>query len=238
MIRQFLICAAALTDLAPVGLYFGVAVLGAQVTDSIPVVLNSREASSLILREVKPEYPPLAKINYIQGSVRVQLRITREGRVAEAHVIRGHPFLAEEALNAVRRWAYRPLKTGGAKAEFFTFVDVNFSLRRHRVERFPPQPERDLDRQVQPPAVVQKPGCCATASLVPMRVLVGADGRVIDSRPVSGWPATLRAARKSLEEWKFQPAHWGNHPVPWYLDVEVPAEAMPAIQSGAVPVRR
>jgi TonB family protein len=208
---------------------------------SNPVVLNSKEASRLILNQMKPEYPALAKVNYIQGSVRMRLRITREGRVSEAHVIRGHPFLAAEALNAARHWIYRMPKNGTAKDGFLTFVDINFKLRQRHVERLPPQPELDLDRQVQPPTVVQKPDCAGalTTSRMRVRVLVGPDGRALDAEPASGENPDLRAARKVMEQWRFHPARWGNHAVPWYLDVDVPAlpsETAPAVRPGTAPL--
>ena len=46
------------------------------------LVLNSREASRLIVDQVRPEYPPLAKVNSIQGPVRIQLLVAGGGRVA------------------------------------------------------------------------------------------------------------------------------------------------------------
>jgi TonB family protein len=213
--------------------------MGAQeATTSAPglAVLDSRESSRLIVTQVRPEYPALAKVNYIQGSVRMQLLVTREGRVGEAHVIRGHPFLAAEALQAVRRWAYRMPLRGRGKAGFLTFVEVNFALRVRRMEHLPPRPEKDLDRQVLPPAVTEKPESPAAVRCVALRVLVGADGSVIDSGPLAGPSNDIGAARTSLKGWKFQPARWGNHAVPWYIDVEVPAAVLHGGRSGASPI--
>jgi TonB family protein len=205
------------------------------MAERVPVILDSKEASRLIVNQVKPEYPPLAKMNYIQGSVRMQLLVTDQGQVAEAHVIRGHPFLAAEALHAVQRWVYRPRRNEKASGGFLTFVDVHFALHLRQVERVPAQPERDLFRQVQPPTVVEKPKPSATVNFVRVRVLVGTDGRAIDSEPVSGPPANFAAARKSVARWKFRPARWGNQAVPWYMDVEVPMEAGDAAQSNGGP---
>jgi TonB family protein len=226
-------------DVGTVALFLSTIGLGAQEASiSAPglAVLDSRESSRLIVTQVRPEYPALAKMNYIQGLVRVQLLITREGRVGEAHVIRGHPFLAAEALQAVRHWAYRLPQSGRGKAGFLTFVDVNFALRMHKMEHLPPQPERDLNRQVLPPAVMEKPESPAAVRRVALRVLVGADGSVIDSGPLAGASNDFGAARRSLKGWKFQPAHWGNHAVPWYIDVEVPAAVFPAGPNGVPPI--
>jgi TonB family protein len=198
-------------------------VLAAQTGSPAPdaVLLDSKSASRMLLDEVKPEYPALAKVNYIQGAVRMQLRVTREGRVVEAHVVRGHPFLAEAALQAVRRWMYRPLRRGSQATEFSTFVDVRFALHGKKIDQMPPQPERDLDRQVRPPVLLRKPAGSWSPGSVRMRVLVGAKGQTLDSEPLAGTPSHFAAARHQVEQWTFRPARWGNHPVPWYLDVDV-----------------
>ena len=196
-----------------------VAQTGSPAPDS--VLLDSKSASRMLLSEVKPEYPALAKVNYIQGAVRMQLRVSREGQVAEAHVVRGHPFLAEAALQAVRRWMYRPLKRGSQATEFSTFVDVRFALHGRKIDQMPPQPDRDLDRQIRPPVLLRKPAGSWSLGSVRMRVLVGAKGQTLDSEPLAGAPSHFAAARHQVEQWTFRPARWGNHPVPWYLDVDV-----------------
>ncbi len=192
--------------------------------DSHPVELDRKAASKLLLTQVKPEYPPLAKINYIRGLVRMQVTVARSGRVREAHVLHGHPFLAASALKAIRRWVYRPFMTGSGPAEFQTLVDMKFALRPKNVERFPTQPERDLTLQIRPPEVLAKPADAAPTGSVRLRVLVGEEGQVIDSTPLAGSPSRFPAARSEIEQWKFQPARWGNLVVPWYLDVDVPVE--------------
>ena len=201
-------------------------------------VVDNKVASRLLVDEVKPEYPPLAKLNYIQGSVRVQLRITREGRVVEAHVVRGHPFLAEATLQAVRRWVYNPLKRGSQVTGFLTVVDVKFSLHGRNAERLPPTPEQDLDRQVQPPALLESPPLNGSAEPVRMRVLVGPKGSVLDAEPLRGPPTGFGAARRTVEGWQFKPARWGNHAVPWYLDIDVPADFAQARGPGDPPEDR
>lgn len=202
-----------------------------------PVFVNPDVAASLILRQTKPAYPALARLNFIQGRVRLQVLVTPEGRVAEAHVVRGHPFLAVSALNAVRHWLYRPLKTPSGPVEFLAVIDMNFSLQGRKMERFPLHAERDLNRQVRPPEILQKTAVHEPASWVRLRVLVSEEGRAIDSQAVAG--STLSpATRKHIEAWTFRPAHWGALAVPWYLDVEVPVEDPAAPRAAADPSGR
>jgi TonB family protein len=192
-----------------------------------PPVLDRKSATGLIVSQIKPDYPPIAKINFIQGLVRLQIRVSPEGRVTGAHVVRGHPFLAVPALKAVRRWVYRPFRTGSGPAEFTTFVDVNFALRTPKIDQLPPRPEQDLSRQVHPPELLAKaPGAGKEAS-VRLHILVNDDGQVIDWEPVGGVAANFLAAEKQVAGWNFRPARWGNHSVPWYLDVDVPVDRSP-----------
>jgi TonB family protein len=199
-------------------------------SSTAPVVLNRKDAAGLILAQGKPEYPPLAKVNYIQGKVHIQVLVSSEGKVIEANVVEGHPFLAAAALNSVRRWMYKPLKTAAGNIPFVTLVDVNFSLRSTHVDKLPPDAEKDLSRQIRPPAVLDKPP--AHAPLVHIRVLVNDEGQAIDVNPIEGFPSHYSAALRFAEHCKFQPARWGPLAVPWYLEVDVPAEDHPASAVG------
>ncbi|HZO98783.1 MAG TPA: energy transducer TonB [Terriglobia bacterium] len=188
------------------------------------VVLDPKAAARQIWKEVKPEYPALARVNYIQGHVQVRIVVSKDGRVSQAHVVQGHPFLAVSVLQAVRRWLYHPLRTADGPVEFTTLIDVNFTLHTRKVDSVPLQPVKDLDRQVHPPQVLNGPPADSSNSLVRMRVLVGDKGEVLDSTPLNGLAADFPAARKIVEHWTYRPARWGAMAVPWYLDVDVPVE--------------
>ncbi len=203
--------------------------------EASPVVLNGKAASALLVNQVRPDYPPVAKVNYIQGQVRLQLLVSRDGRVSDAHVVRGHPFLAAAALKVIRRWAYRPFVTGLGPQPFRTFVEVNFLLRPRRIDQLPTKPERDLTRQIRPPEVIDKPFRNPGVASVRLRILVSDRGRAIDSLLVAGLPDHFEVARKTIEAWTFRPARWGSLPVPWYLDVDVPIEKQVLPQAAGDP---
>lgn len=191
---------------------------------SKPILLDRKRTSGLLVSQVTPDYPPLAKVNYIQGQVRMQIMVTPEGRVSEAHAVHGHPFLAASALKAVRHWVYRPFLTSSGPTAFQTFVDVHFSLRPRKIDQVPVQPERDLTRQIRLPRILERPTVHAPTVSVRLHVLVSDDGEVLDTLPVAGLPAHFNAAQKNIEHWTFRPARWGALAVPWYLDVDVPVE--------------
>ena len=184
------------------------------------------------MTQVKPQYPPVARVNYIQGRVHMEVTVTPEGRVAVAHVISGNPLLAASAVQAVRGWVYLPWEAESGAVEFMTTIDINFRLRHKKIALTPREAERDLNRRVRPPQLVEKPPAQATTGLVRLRVLVGDNGQVVDSKLLAGLPSNVDAARKSVEHWTFRPARWGSLPVPWYLDVDVPV-ADPGLDHGA-----
>ncbi len=76
----------------------------------------------------KPEYPPLAKMARIQGTVRLEAVISKDGTIQELKAISGHPLLLKAALEAVSRWRYQPTLLNGEPVEVATEVDVNFTL--------------------------------------------------------------------------------------------------------------
>jgi protein TonB len=82
----------------------------------------------MLLQRVKPQYPPAARIARIEGSVVLQAVIGKEGEIENLHVISGHPLLAPAALDAVRRWRYRPYFLNGEPVEVETKIVVNFLL--------------------------------------------------------------------------------------------------------------
>jgi len=209
----------------------------AYLTTPGTVVLKSKAATKLLVDQEKPEYPTLAKVNYIQGSVRLQVLVDPKGKVYEAHVLKGHAFLAAAALKSIRKWVYRPYKTDTGPTDFATLVDFNFALRTQKVNDLPPEPEDFLSRQVKPPAVLVASPAAPGATRLRLRVLVSAEGSAMDSELIQGPPSLFGNARRSLERWTFQPARWGNHAVPWYMEVDVPVEGTSTDQTGRVPGR-
>ena len=85
------------------------------------------QAANLI-RKVIPVYPPLAKQARIQGTVRFQAIIGKDGTIQNLQLVSGHPLLVANAQQAVSQWVYRPPLLNGAPVEVVTTIDVNFTL--------------------------------------------------------------------------------------------------------------
>lgn len=81
-----------------------------------------------IIDKPKPQYPPEAKQARIQGVVKLDAIIGKDGTVQNLKIISGHPLLAAAALEAVRNWIYEPTLMNGNPTEVETEIDVNFTL--------------------------------------------------------------------------------------------------------------
>ncbi len=95
-----------------------------------PVRVGGRVRPPQLIREVKPPYPALAVAARVQGTVRIEAIIARDGAIRDARVVSGHPLLVAAALDAVRQWRYRPTILNDESVEVALALDVNFTLAR------------------------------------------------------------------------------------------------------------
>jgi protein TonB len=80
------------------------------------------------LVSVDPIYPAIAQSARVSGIVYIDAVIDTEGRVTEARVLRGHPLLAQAALDAVEKWRYTPTLLNGVPVPVIMTVTVRFAL--------------------------------------------------------------------------------------------------------------
>lgn len=92
-----------------------------------PIIVSTLGEGSLIYR-VQPTYPVLARQARVQGAVELRALISKNGTIENLVVVRGHPMLAAAAVEAVRRWRYRPYLLNHAPVEVETEITVNFLL--------------------------------------------------------------------------------------------------------------
>jgi TonB family protein len=96
--------------------------------DAGRVALSGAVAAAKILKKVQPIYPPEARLNRIEGVVRLKAVIGKDGAVKQLTVVSGHPTLAQAAIDAVGKWIYQPTLLEGRPVEVETEIDVNFQL--------------------------------------------------------------------------------------------------------------
>ena len=81
-----------------------------------------------LISQMKPPYPPMAKMARVQGAVVLQALISKQGTIQNLRVVSGHPMLVQAALDAVKQWRYRPYLLNGEPVEVETQITLNFSL--------------------------------------------------------------------------------------------------------------
>lgn len=76
-----------------------------------------------------PGYPDLALRAGIQGRVKLQVRVAKDGRVEVLKVLEGEPALADAAIDAVKQWCAWPAYISGKPVEVISTVTFDFKLR-------------------------------------------------------------------------------------------------------------
>ena len=88
----------------------------------------SANASEIVARPVRPNYPLLARQMKVQGSVILQALIGKDGIIQNLRVVSGPPILASAAEAAVRQWHFKPHFEGDEAVETQAKITVNFTI--------------------------------------------------------------------------------------------------------------
>lgn len=91
-----------------------------------PVKILQGVAQGALIFKVAPEYPAVARAARVQGSVLMHAIIGTDGTVQRLQVVGGNPLLVNAAMEAVKRWRYRPYLLDGRPVEVETSITVNF----------------------------------------------------------------------------------------------------------------
>jgi protein TonB len=84
--------------------------------------------AALLIHQIDPQYPLLARQAHVEGSVVLRAIIDRDGKVQNLVLVSGNPLLVQAAMDAVRRWVYKPTYLNGNPVEVLTEVSLNFHL--------------------------------------------------------------------------------------------------------------
>ena len=85
-------------------------------------------SQGLLVHQVKPNYPPLARQARIQGTVVLQAVISKDGSIEHLTLVSGHPMLAPAAIEAVKQWKFKPGYKDGKPVTVAATIEVNFRL--------------------------------------------------------------------------------------------------------------
>ena len=93
-----------------------------------PAEVARTDADEHLVKRIDPEYPPLAKAARLQGKVLLKVTISKDGAVTAVTVVSGHPMLIPSAVEAVKKWQYKPFRVDGQPIAAKTEIEVPFSL--------------------------------------------------------------------------------------------------------------
>jgi periplasmic protein TonB len=91
---------------------------------------GSLDVGSLVgyaVQTTKPTYPPIAKQMRLAGIVRVSVTVNENGEVTDAESISGPAMLKRPALDAAKRWKFRPFVREGQPTKATGYIDFNFA---------------------------------------------------------------------------------------------------------------
>jgi protein TonB len=93
-----------------------------------PAPVSQGVMNGLLLFKALPIYPPIAVATRTEGTVVLAAIISKTGSIENLRVMSGPGMLQQSALDAVRRWRYRPYTLNGQPVEVETTVNVVFKL--------------------------------------------------------------------------------------------------------------
>jgi len=169
-------------------------------------------------KTVPPEYPPAAQAQGVRGIVILELIIDKEGKVAEARVVRSVSGLDDAALAAARQWSYEVTKVAGKPVSVRLTVPITFAMKLPDMTRQDGIPE--LRQGIAPPF----PHDARGAATVVVEVSLDSEGKVSDAKLVQGEAPWANALLGALRTWRFA-AEPGEATVSFRVQADfVPAE--------------
>jgi TonB family protein len=95
----------------------------------------SDSAELEIIKRKSAEYPIAAQRNGIQGQVWIQVLVSEKGDVEKAEVISGDPMLTKSALDAAKKFKFKPYIKNGKAIKVATKLPFNFTFAEKIVEK-------------------------------------------------------------------------------------------------------
>jgi TonB-like protein len=194
-----------------------VAVLGTVVSGDAPVetfVPARRVARSI------PAPPPPTVVGRIEETI--ELAIDATGRVTDTRRLRATQTAADPVGHAVADWRFRPAMDQGHAVPSHILVAALFRPPQLYDGPAPGSPPVDLaapSDEVPFPVATELPRYPPLAvgdAVALVEVLVGADGRVRQTRLVSATRTFDGASLDALDRWSFRPARRNGHAVQAY----------------------
>jgi TonB family protein len=185
------------------------------------------------IKIVKAAYPWEAREKQLQGQVWVKIQVSETGDVESAEVISGDPTLARSAIDAVKKWKFKPFIKNGKPISVASKVPFSFAFSENvRAEESPTDTTPAINRvrvsqgvsqglliyRVQPvyPLEARKEGI---QGQVILRAVISKEGRIDNLTLISGPKELAPAAIGAVQQWRYKPYLLMGNPVE--VDTEI-----------------
>ncbi len=91
-----------------------------------PSLAQSDVQPMAVIKTVPPAYPAIAQARHMSGTVIVEVKVGKDGRVTNPRLISGLSIFRDAAFDAVKQWIFRPAKLNGQPIEQSTQIRVDF----------------------------------------------------------------------------------------------------------------
>ncbi|HEV8487178.1 MAG TPA: TonB family protein [Blastocatellia bacterium] len=75
--------------------------------------------------QVQPPYPPTAQKYRIEGTVTIQVEVSRDGKVVKAEFVRGHTVFRSVSLDTAKQWQFSTPNSANLEGT----IDFTFKLK-------------------------------------------------------------------------------------------------------------
>lgn len=96
------------------------------VKDSSPLQVGS--LVEYATEKTNPAYPPAARMMRKTGTVRVEVLVDEQGKIAEVKNASGESLLQKAATDALKKWKFKPFTRDGQPVKATGFISFNFNL--------------------------------------------------------------------------------------------------------------
>ena len=200
------------------------------------------------LKIEKAVYPMEAREKQLQGQVWVRMSVTEAGDVKGVELVSGDPILAKAALEAAKKWKFKPFIKNGkpvpvsAKVPFdFAFSDElsKFKVIEPQGSQTPGTEQNPASGDVSQPVKIPS-GLSAgllihrvnpvypvearqarIQGVVILQAEISTEGRITNLRLISGPPELAKAAIGAVQQWRYKPYMLMGKPVAVQTQVQV-----------------
>jgi TonB family protein len=172
-----------------------------------------------VLTRVYPDYSEVARKLGIDGRVTLSFVIDPAGAARELKAVKPLGYgLDEKAMEAVRKWRFKPGMKDGTAVPVRASAELPFTLGERRPDKYYPGPMAFAPGSgVTPPVITDgtmpKPAGDKSNESVVLEFTVDFTGAVNNIHFMSGSQSASALLSRSLATWKFKPAMKGDQPV-------------------------